>query len=189
MMLSKTDDSGKSNRAVNPTPWLLFGVLAFVEKQLGTNECDCFVRKSIRPTQFRPDVRLFAPVRPMTSKAGFYCYGCYVRLCSYYTGPFRPMTNKAGFYCYGCYVRPCSYYTGPFRPMTNKAGFYCYGCYVWLCSYYYCGRQEEPAILISRLLLRMRHMYVASIRLDFHWEWMEYTKRDLITRVSTFYPS
>ena len=32
----------------------------------------------------------------------------------------------------------------------------------------YCGRQEEPAILISRLLLRMRHMYVASIRLDFH---------------------
>ena len=32
----------------------------------------------------------------------------------------------------------------------------------------YCGRQEEPAILISRLLLRMRSMYVASIRLDFH---------------------
>ena len=31
-----------------------------------------------------------------------------------------------------------------------------------------CGRQEEPTILISRLLLRMRRMYVASIRLDFH---------------------
>ena len=31
-----------------------------------------------------------------------------------------------------------------------------------------CGRQEELAILISRLLLRMRCMYVASIRLDFH---------------------
>ena len=30
-----------------------------------------------------------------------------------------------------------------------------------------CGRQEEPAILISRLLLRMRRMYVASIGLDF----------------------
>ena len=30
----------------------------------------------------------------------------------------------------------------------------------------YCGWQEEPAILISRLLLRMRRMYVASIRLD-----------------------
>ena len=29
----------------------------------------------------------------------------------------------------------------------------------------YCGRQEEPAILIYRLLLRMRRMYVASIRL------------------------
>ena len=29
-------------------------------------------------------------------------------------------------------------------------------------------RQEEPAILISRLLSRMRRMYVASIRLDFH---------------------
>ena len=31
-----------------------------------------------------------------------------------------------------------------------------------------CGRQEEPAILISKLLLRMRRMYVSSIRLDFH---------------------
>ena len=30
----------------------------------------------------------------------------------------------------------------------------------------YCGRQEEPAILIYRLLLRMRRIYVASIRLD-----------------------
>ena len=68
MMLSKTDDSGKSNRGVNPTPWLLFGVLAFIEKQLGTNQCACFVRKSIRPTAFRPYVRLFAPVRPVTNK-------------------------------------------------------------------------------------------------------------------------
>ena len=35
-----------------------------------------------------------------------------------------------------------------------------------------CGRQEEPAMLISRLLLRTRRMYVAcSIRLDFHY-WM-----------------
>ena len=33
---------------------------------------------------------------------------------------------------------------------------------------YYCGRQEEPAILIPRLLLRMRRMNVASIRLDFN---------------------
>ena len=32
----------------------------------------------------------------------------------------------------------------------------------------YCGRQEEPPILISGLLLRMRHMYVASTYLDFH---------------------
>ena len=48
-----------------------------------------------------------------------------------------------------------------------------------------CGRQEEPAILISRLLLRMRHIYVASIRLDFHREWMECTERNLITRVLT----
>ena len=31
-----------------------------------------------------------------------------------------------------------------------------------------CGWQEEPAILISSLLLRMCHMYIASIRLDFH---------------------
>ena len=33
---------------------------------------------------------------------------------------------------------------------------------------HYCGRQEEPAIQISWLLLRMRRMYVASIPLDFH---------------------
>ena len=32
----------------------------------------------------------------------------------------------------------------------------------------YFGQQEEPTILISRLLLRMRRMYVASIRLNFH---------------------
>ena len=31
-----------------------------------------------------------------------------------------------------------------------------------------CRRQEEPAILISRLLIRMRRMYLASIRLDFY---------------------
>ena len=30
----------------------------------------------------------------------------------------------------------------------------------------YCGRQEEPAILISRLLLRMRRMDETSIHLD-----------------------
>ena len=27
-----------------------------------------------------------------------------------------------------------------------------------------CGRQEEPAILISRLLLRMRRMYAAGCK-------------------------
>ena len=32
----------------------------------------------------------------------------------------------------------------------------------------YFGRQEESAILISRLLLCMRHMYVVRICLDFH---------------------
>ena len=34
--------------------------------------------------------------------------------------------------------------------------------------YYHCRRQDEPAVLISKLLLRMRPMYVASIRLDLH---------------------
>ena len=43
-----------------------------------------------------------------------------------------------------------------------------------------CGLFLSPAILISRLLLRMRRMYVASIRLDFH---QECTERTLITRV------
>ena len=43
-----------------------------------------------------------------------------------------------------------------------------------------CGLFLSPAILISRLLLRMRRMYVASIRLDFH---QECTERTLITRL------
>ena len=30
-----------------------------------------------------------------------------------------------------------------------------------------CGQQEEPPVLISRLLIRMRRMYEANIRLDF----------------------
>ena len=51
----------------------------------------------------------------------------------------------------------------------------------------YCGWQEEPAILNSRLLLGMRRMYVAIIHLDFNLEWMERTERNLITRVWTFY--
>ena len=45
------------------------------------------------------------------------------------------------------------------------------------------------AILISRLLLRMRRMYVACIRLDFQLKIMECTERNLITRVSNFYSS
>ena len=31
-----------------------------------------------------------------------------------------------------------------------------------------CRQQEDPVILISRLLLRIHRMYVASICLDFH---------------------
>ena len=49
------------------------------------------------------------------------------------------------------------------------------------------GRQEEPTILISRLLLRMRYVCVASICFDFHKEWMQCTQRNLITRVWIFY--
>ena len=50
-----------------------------------------------------------------------------------------------------------------------------------------CGRQKEPAILFSMLFLRMHRMYVASIRLYFHYKWMKCTKRNLITCVWTFY--
>ena len=41
---------------------------------------------------------------------------------------------------------------------------------IFSCINLSCGRQEEPAILISRLLLRMRRMYVDvdSIHLYFH---------------------
>lgn len=34
-LLSKGGDSGGSNIRVNPSPWLLYGVLAFVDKHLG----------------------------------------------------------------------------------------------------------------------------------------------------------
>ena len=34
-LLSKADDSGGSNSGVTPTPWLLYGVLALVDKHLG----------------------------------------------------------------------------------------------------------------------------------------------------------
>ena len=30
-----------------------------------------------------------------------------------------------------------------------------------------CGQKEEPTILISRLLIHMRRMYVTSVHLDF----------------------
>ena len=43
-------------------------------------------------------------------------------------------------------------------------------------------RQEEPTSLIFRLLIRMRRMYLASIRL-------EYLECNLITRIWTFYHS
>ena len=39
----------------------------------------------------------------------------------------------------------------------------CYSLCCKLQNYSYCGRQKEPTILISRLLLRMRSMYVANI--------------------------
>ena len=50
------------------------------------------------------------------------------------------------------------------------------------------ARQEEPAILISRLLLHMHCMYVA-IRLDIHKECMECTECTLSTCIWTLYHS
>ena len=32
----------------------------------------------------------------------------------------------------------------------------------------YCGKQEEPEVVIARLLSRIRRMYEASISLNFH---------------------
>ena len=48
---------------------------------------------------------------------------------------------------------------------------------------YYCERQEEPAIIISRLLLRIRR-HVASFRLDFSWTF-RFFERNLVTHVVT----
>ena len=59
---------------------------------------------------------------------------------------------------------------GNFNLETETFNLYMWhgGCFTDVIFSYFCGRQEEPAILISRLLLHMRRMYVASIRLDFH---------------------
>ena len=48
-----------------------------------------------------------------------------------------------------------------------------------------CGRKEEPAVLISRLLLNMHCMYVASI----HLNGMHRTSFNLMTRIWTLYHS
>ena len=55
------------------------------------------------------------------------------------------------------------------RPLLCTFSFY-RKLYSNLCYFYSCGQQEEAKILISGLLLRMCHMYVASISLDFHYE-------------------
>ncbi|CAH3047243.1 unnamed protein product [Porites evermanni] len=65
MMLSKTDDSGKSNTGVNPTPWLLFGVLAFVEKQLGSSPDLAMVKRYIQVLQ----ILLVQLPRPATASS------------------------------------------------------------------------------------------------------------------------
>ena len=54
--------------------------------------------------------------------------------------------------------------------------------YFYMVLFIYCGRQEERD-LISRFLLRMRCMYVAGIRLDFHLELMEFDHARLWTLV------
>ena len=46
--------------------------------------------------------------------------------------------------------------------------FFLFSFYLFIYMSVYCEQQEEPLILISRLLLRMRRMYVAGIRLNFH---------------------
>ena len=54
----------------------------------------------------------------------------------------------------------------------------------------YCGRQEEPAILISRLLLRMRRMCVGQHSFGLPLRiYGIHSERTLITRVWTFYHS
>ena len=56
--------------------------------------------------------------------------------------------------------RPESY---NIKKCNNNNNYYYYYYYCFCCR-----QQEEPVVLISKLLLRMRPMFVASIRLDFH---------------------
>lgn len=38
-LLTKADESGGTNTKITPTPWLLYGVLAFVDNHLGMYTC------------------------------------------------------------------------------------------------------------------------------------------------------
>ena len=40
--------------------------------------------------------------------------------------------------------------------------------YLFIYLSLYCGQQEEPEVVIARLLSRIRRMYEASISLNFH---------------------
>ena len=40
--------------------------------------------------------------------------------------------------------------------------------YLFIYLSLYCGQQEEPEVVIARLLSRIRRMYESSISLNFH---------------------
>ena len=48
MLLSRGGSSGESNGRLTPSPWLLFGVLAFVDKHLGNVSGDAGLVTSSR---------------------------------------------------------------------------------------------------------------------------------------------
>lgn len=65
MMLSKAGDLRGGNSGIKPTPWLLFGVLAFVEKHLDSSSDLAVIKRYIQVLQ----VLLVQLPRPVTSSS------------------------------------------------------------------------------------------------------------------------
>ena len=89
-------------------------------------------------------------------------------------GKAKPQRN-----CNASFIAPCRQQFVPFPVQSVTLGAQL--VFLPLSPYFSClsssssahyGLLLSPANLISRLLLRMRRIYVGSIRLDFHQEWI-----------------
>ena len=117
------------------------------------------------------EVRLYVHQEPMIPQRLLACHVLIWSIwCHLWLEKAKPQRN-----CNAAFVAPCRQQFVPFPVQSVTLG----GQIVFLppSPYFYClsssssahyGLLLSPANLISRLLLRMRRIYVCSIRLDFH---------------------